>query len=223
MTGSAAPKPPQPRERRFAGDSAGELELEALEHEKDLLRREAGARRERRTAPERLAAAAGITQQVTSLIDGLGLSEGDVAAAYVSRDDEPGTTAALEVMRQAGIDVLLPVLGPSLDRQWGIYTGQRDLAQRAPGRPLEPTVCAGGAEVLVRAALVLVPALAIDGAGVRLGRGGGWYDRVLLHADPEATVAGVVFEDECNHPPLPRAGHDIRVGAVLTPARWWHL
>lgn len=223
MTGSAAPLPSEPGSGHLTGDSADELELEALEHEKDLLRATAKVRRNHRTAHERAAAAAGVARQITDLVESLGLVEGDVIAAYTSREDEPGTMTALASLRKSGIDVLLPVLGPALNRQWGLYTGVADLAQRAPGRPLEPTALTGGPQVLQEARVILVPALAVDDHGIRLGRGGGWYDRVLLHARPDALVAAVVFDDECHHPPLPRAGHDVAVSAVLTPSRWWRL
>lgn len=201
----------------------GELAIEALEHEKDLLRTELESRRSQRTNRSLSMAAAGITRQLTDLVATLGLDVGDTVAAYVSRRAEPGTLVALDVLHDAGLEVLLPVLGPTLDRRWGIFTGASDLAQRAPGRPLEPTAGDDDASALARAKLVLVPALAVDEQGIRLGRGGGWYDRALLHASPRASVVAVVYDEESHHPPLPHAGHDIPVGGVLTPTSWWRL
>ncbi|WP_456600636.1 5-formyltetrahydrofolate cyclo-ligase, partial [Blastococcus sp. SYSU DS0616] len=56
--------------------------------------------------------------------------------------------------------------------------------------------------------------------GTRLGRGGGYYDRALRHARPEAVLVAVVFDDELVDR-LPREPHDVRVTAVVTPSGGW--
>lgn len=64
--------------------------------------------------------------------------------------------------------------------------------------------------------LILVPALALDGAGTRLGKGGGWYDRALLGVN--ATKVGVVYDDEFFPAGyLPIEAHDIALDGVVTP------
>lgn len=75
-----------------------------------------------------------------------------------------------------------------------------------------------GPDALAEADLVLVPALAVDAAGTRLGRGGGWYDRALAHRAPHARVVAVCWPWECVDR-LPREPHDAPVDAALTPAR----
>ena len=66
------------------------------------------------------------------------------------------------------------------------------------------------------AAVVLVPALAVDRHGVRLGRGAGFYDRTLSLADPSAALVAVVRDDELvAH--LPAEPHDVRMTHALTP------
>ena len=196
---------------------------EFLEDLKDELR---GKIREQRKSLDPRAvhdADLGIARQASDLAASLGLSEGDTIAAYVSRRHEPGTSSTLEALRSAGIEILLPVLGPALARGWGRPRGPDDPAPRAPGRPLEPTEIAGSADEIARARLVLVPALAVDDSGLRLGQGGGWYDRALLHADLTSSVIAVVYDDEAHHAPLPRAPHDVPVAGVLTPTAWWRL
>lgn len=79
-------------------------------------------------------------------------------------------------------------------------------------RPSEP------ASVLREADIVLVPALAVDSSGMRLGQGGGWYDRALGHVCPGALIVAAVFDDECVEV-LPCEPHDHRVDAVITPTR----
>lgn len=62
--------------------------------------------------------------------------------------------------------------------------------------------------------LVLVPGLAFDLAGVRLGRGKGFYDR-WLGANPAAKSLGVCFKCQLLEN-LPAEPHDVRVDAILT-------
>ena len=67
--------------------------------------------------------------------------------------------------------------------------------------------------------LVLVPGLAFDAAGGRLGRGGGFYDRLLSTRDPARTrLVGVGFAFQCLGRPLPLAAHDVRLDAICTDA-----
>ncbi|MDR2348614.1 MAG: 5-formyltetrahydrofolate cyclo-ligase, partial [Bifidobacteriaceae bacterium] len=67
--------------------------------------------------------------------------------------------------------------------------------------------------------LVLVPALAVDRSGVRLGQGGGWYDRALPFAQAGALILGVCFDSEVlPRATLPRQAHDRPVHGALTSA-----
>ena len=199
------------------------LAEELIEDRKDDLRGGIKERRSLLDARTLQGHADEIARRVLDLTGSLGLCEGDTVAAYVSRSHEPGMFPTLDILLAAGLEVLVPVLGPSLDRCWGRYTGQDELAQLAPGRPLEPRGQREEADAVGRARLILVPALAIDDDGVRLGLGGGWYDRALLHASADAVVVGVVYDDEAHHDLLPRADHDVPVGGVLTPTSWWRL
>ena len=56
--------------------------------------------------------------------------------------------------------------------------------------------------------------------GVRLGRGGGYYDRALRLARADAVVVALVFDDELVDE-LPAEPHDRRVTAVVTPSGGW--
>ncbi|SFK12835.1 5-formyltetrahydrofolate cyclo-ligase [Amycolatopsis sacchari] len=138
---------------------------------------------------------------------------------YVPFGTEPGSIAWLDVARQAGARVLLPVIPPApgaLD--WAEYTGPQTLS---PGRlrgVLEPAGPCLGPGAVREAGLVLIPALAVDRAGVRLGRGAGYYDRSLGHAAADATLVAVVRDDEFVER-LPAEPHDVRMTAVLTPGR----
>jgi 5-formyltetrahydrofolate cyclo-ligase len=96
--------------------------------------------------------------------------------AYASFGTEPDTTALLDTLVAQGIRVLLPVLLPDSDLDWSVYD-----AELAPGRLglREPVGERLGADAIRTADVVLVPALAVSSSGMRLGRGGGSYDRAL--------------------------------------------
>ncbi len=68
-----------------------------------------------------------------------------------------------------------------------------------------------------RLSLVLVPGLAFDPHGRRLGRGRGYYDRLL--ANVRSVTCGVAFDGQLV-PEVPADAHDVRLNCVLTPTRW---
>ena len=144
----------------------------------------------------------------------------DTVAAYVPVGTEPGTTTMLDALMRRGLRVLLPVArtgddGAPHPLRWGPYRpGALVSAQfglREPGPPWLPP------EALGQAGLVLVPALAVDRNGVRLGRGAGFYDRSLPLADPDAPLIAVIREEELLDE-LPADPHDVPMTHVLTPA-----
>ncbi len=76
----------------------------------------------------------------------------------------------------------------------------------------------GGADVTAEQArlLALVPALAVDTTGTRLGQGGGCYDRVLPALPSSTPVLVLLHPGEHTDAPLPRDPHDVPVRWVLT-------
>ncbi|MEV6779420.1 5-formyltetrahydrofolate cyclo-ligase [Streptomyces syringium] len=139
-------------------------------------------------------------------------------AAYVSVGREPGTRALLEALRARGVCVLLPVLLPDNDLDWGLYRGAGHLVRASRGL-LEPDGERLGPDAVTEADTVLLPGLAVDGRGMRLGRGGGSYDRVLARLERAgATPARVVLlYDEEVVARVPEEPHDHPVHAVVTP------
>ncbi|GAA3058979.1 5-formyltetrahydrofolate cyclo-ligase [Streptomyces olivoverticillatus] len=114
------------------------------------------------------------------------LAEAETVAAYVSVGREPGTRALLDALRARGVRVLLPVLLPDNDLDWGLYRGASHLVRAAKGL-LEPDGERLGPDAVTAADAVLLPGLAVDGRGLRLGRGGGSYDRVLARLERAGT------------------------------------
>jgi len=73
---------------------------------------------------------------------------------------------------------------------------------------------------LNRLDFVLVPGIAFDLHGRRLGRGKGYYDQLL--ADVRGRICGVAFDEQIV-PEIPVEPHDILVNCILTPTRWIEL
>lgn len=138
-------------------------------------------------------------------------------AAYVSVGREPGTGLLLDALRDAGKRVIVPVLEPDNDLDWALYESPDSLARAGRGL-LEPTTDRLGREAVAGADVVIVPGLAVDRTGMRLGRGGGSYDRALGRV-PVGTFTCVVLNDDELLPTVPADAHDRRVTAVVTEER----
>ncbi|MCL7380072.1 5-formyltetrahydrofolate cyclo-ligase [Streptomyces sp. 35G-GA-8] len=146
------------------------------------------------------------------------LARARTVAAYVSVGREPGTRALLDALRARGVRVLLPVLLADNDLDWAEYEGGDRLAPAGRGL-LEPDGTRLGVDAVLDAEVVLLPGLAVDGRGMRLGRGGGSYDRVLgrlARAGAEPALTVLLYENEVVAR-VPEEPHDHPVRAVVTP------
>ncbi len=135
-------------------------------------------------------------------------------AAYVSVGSEPGTGPLLDALVAAGKRVILPVLLPDDDLDWAVHTGPLLPARRGLLEPPGPRL---GLDAVATADVVLTPGLAADGTGMRLGRGGGSYDRVLARV-PVGTFTCVLLHDGELVSRVPAATHDRRVTAAVSPS-----
>jgi 5-formyltetrahydrofolate cyclo-ligase len=86
--------------------------------------------------------------------------------------------------------------------------GVREPAARCPIFPLK------------RLDLALVPGVGFDAAGHRLGRGKGYYDRLL--ADVPGNRCGVAFDEQMTSE-IPTEAHDITLDYIITPTRWLEI
>ncbi|HET9380429.1 MAG TPA: 5-formyltetrahydrofolate cyclo-ligase, partial [Streptomyces sp.] len=169
------------------------------EPDKRTLRREFLAARSRLTADDVRDAAAALAGRALALPE---LAGAGTVAAYVSVGSEPGTLALLDALRARGARVLLPVLLPDDDLDWGEYATRDALARvRREGRMTlrEPAGPRLGPDAVTGADAVLLPGLAVDTRGMRLGRGGGSYDRVLArlaHARADPALVLLLYDAE---------------------------
>jgi 5-formyltetrahydrofolate cyclo-ligase len=175
---------------------------------KGELRQRLLSERARRTDTQREAAGEAIARHVVA-------RWGEVAtvAAYLSVGTEPPTGPLIERLVNAGTRILMPVIcGAELD--WAVY----DPAAGLRAGPLginEPVGDRLGPDSLAAVDLVVVPALAVDATGQRLGRGRGYYDRALVGVT--APVVAVVFDSEVVSR-VPAEPHDRAVDAIVCPA-----
>ena len=112
--------------------------------------------------------------------------------------------------------MILPVLLPDGDLDWAVYGGPADLAAARRGL-LEPTGERLGADAIATADVVLVPGLAVAVDGMRLGRGGGSYDRALGRVPVGTFTCVLLYDDEVGLD-VPVEPHDRPVTHVASPA-----
>jgi 5-formyltetrahydrofolate cyclo-ligase len=138
-------------------------------------------------------------------------------AAYLGTGTEPQTAALVFALWKRGSYVLLPVLLPDNDLDWASYEGPDSLAP-GPRGLLEPTEPRRGVTAISSADLVLVPALAADRRGNRLGRGGGSYDRALTRVGAAVPTVVLLYDGELLDD-VPAGPRDQQVRVAAQPAR----
>jgi 5-formyltetrahydrofolate cyclo-ligase len=151
-----------------------------------------------------------------ALLDLPALQMAGTVAAYYSVGTEPDTRGLVYALWKRGTYVLLPLLLPDGDLNWASYEGPDSLVP-GPRGLAEPGEPPRGADAVARADAVLAPALAVDQAGNRLGRGGGSYDRALARVGPLIPVIALLYDAELlSH--VPAEPHDTPVRAAVRPA-----
>jgi len=175
---------------------------------KAMLRRE--SRRRRNAIPERDARSAAICERVATLS---AYRTARVLHAYLPIRSEVDTRPLLLTALARGTGVVVPVVRPDvneLTHSWVASLAAEDLEVGTFGtlqpRLLQPT------EVGVWD-LVIVPLLAFDRAGYRLGYGKGFYDRLLTSAP--ATTVGLAFAAQ-EAPRIPHEPHDMPLDLIVT-------
>ena len=164
------------------------------------------------------AEAEGIARQVRALASSIGGVT--LPALFVSTPLEPDLSLTLGAFDRALLPILIDEAGaPYRSPRWGLWEAGHALV--TPSRPpAQPCGGAMGAESLTEADLIVIPALAASSDGARLGQGGGWYDRALIHRRPGVPVVAVIFDDEVLDPgEIPTEAHDVPIDMIVTPTR----
>jgi len=147
------------------------------------------------------------------------LNRDEAIAGYAPSASEPGFPGLVTALIGICGTVLLPIArasadGAPLPLQWAQYRGGALVG--APFGLFEPPPPWLPPSALGSVRTVLVPALAVDRHGVRLGRGAGFYDRSLAFRDPAARLIAVVRDEELVDK-LPAEAHDVAMTHALTP------
>ncbi|MFL6163260.1 MAG: 5-formyltetrahydrofolate cyclo-ligase [Jatrophihabitantaceae bacterium] len=179
--------------------------------DKDSLRASVRAARSAMPAEERETARQAIRRAVLRQCRELPLPAGSRIAAYEPLRTEPGSVELLRDLRAAGYQVIVPRTLPDRDLDWLPWTEPAATPAQSLGR-----------DAIGTAALVLVPAFAVDLAGRRLGRGGGSYDRALARVPAGTVTAALIFAGELVER-VPTAAWDQPVTAVVNPTGWLDL
>jgi len=176
----------------------------------------------RRRASERRAGRDGTvddearTARLLGLLEADGLAEpGRVVSCYASMPGEPDTWALIDELSARGVRVLLPVLRRRPD--WAWYAGRDALTPSWHDIP-EPTTPRLGADALGLASAIVVSGLIAAPSGLRVGGGGGWYDRALPRAAASARTFVLLGDDEVVDEVVGE-GWDTPIDVIVTPGR----
>jgi 5-formyltetrahydrofolate cyclo-ligase len=183
-----------------------------LAERKSLLRKELLAARARLSVAERRGAGRALRDMVLDLPE-TGMA--GTIAAYVAVGAEPETNTLVFALWKRGSYVLLPVMTEEKDLDWASYEGPDSLGP-GPHGLLEPTQPVRGPAAITSADLIIVPALAADRRGNRLGRGAGCYDRALARVGPSVPTIALLYDHELLDE-VPAGPLDQRVRAVAQP------
>jgi len=138
---------------------------------------------------------------------------GIVASGFMPLKNEINPLPLLRKLEALGVRLALPVVAdrgkPLIMRQWSfgetLAAGVWGIREPKPDAPeLEPDI-------------LLVPLLAFDRAGYRLGYGGGYYDMTIarLRSLKTITAVGIAFATQ-EVPQIPKTPRDARLDLVLT-------
>lgn len=176
---------------------------------------EVGAARRAREAQQILGHAAPLTALVRTAVDAA--AEAPLVAAYHPTPVEADVMPVARELAALGARLIFPAAaGRRLE--WITWDGRSPFVD-SPGRGFgkEPGGERLGPDALSRALLVLIPAVAVDRSGNRIGHGAGYYDRALAVAGEGTQVVSVVHPDELlEEGTLPHGEHDVPIPAVLT-------
>lgn len=140
--------------------------------------------------------------------------QSQVIASYLSYGDEPDTESLNEGLKGTGKTLLLPKVNPDLSLNWIIWNDDTKFVSEKKSKDFREPV---GQSYLGEIDVMIMPALRVDQSGVRLGQGGGSYDRTLGRLTIQPWKVALLHDEELTSEKLPFEPHDIKVDAVALP------
>ena len=189
---------------------------DTLSPTKDLLRTEAKSRRSALASANPLAGD-DLADAAVSALDAADAwpAHGAVVSGYWPIQSEINPFPLMQMFEERGYDLALPVLNPTADGY------EMRFRRFNLGDPLVPGPFGirepGAVAPEVEPDVLLLPMLGFDAIGVRLGYGGGYFDRVLesLRGQKTVTAYGIAFSAQ-QLAEVPREGHDQRLDGIFT-------
>jgi 5-formyltetrahydrofolate cyclo-ligase len=186
----------------------------AIQAEKKIWRSRLREESARHSDDERLAHSSQICERIASSAIWRASS---AVLFFAPMRDEPNLETLFAAAQRDGKTIALPrhVAGQDVYEAALIRDFERDLVTGNLGVREPAATC--GPLPFKQLDLILVPGLGFNLRGARLGRGKGYYDRIL--ADVTATRCGVAFDWQVIDQ-LPSEPHDQRLDCLATPSRW---
>ncbi len=170
-----------------------DFEEELAAAEKTRLRLEMRETRDALDEETRAAKSAAITERIMSLDQ---YRNAEAIMAYIAFGSEVDPAPAMRVAAGEGKRVMIPDFFGIIELT-GVYAG------RAEATDVD---------------LVLIPGIAFDERGYRLGYGGGWYDRLSTKLREGTKKVGIAFEEQIVRT-IPNEPHDLLLDLVITDSR----
>ena len=183
--------------------------------QREALRREVLARRDRLPAEARRRASRAIAERFWGLAE---LASARTVHISLSVGSEVETGDVVAEARRRGLRVVVPVTLVNERRLLLVeFDGLETLAPGPFGIP-EPRPEGRKVVDLARVDALVIPGVAFDEHGNRLGWGAGFYDRLLERARPDVPIIALAYECQIV-PAVPPEGHDVRVSVIVTEQR----
>jgi 5-formyltetrahydrofolate cyclo-ligase len=177
---------------------------------KPITRRTVLSLRDKMPEPARMAASATIAASVDAVL--AALPAGTIVGLYAPKGTEVDTSELDNRLRARGLRIAYPRIVDG-DRRLAFHEATFEGLEEGHFGLREPSADAPGIEIAAIAAYV-VPGLAFDTSGGRVGWGRGYYDATLAHA-PDALRIGVAFDCQVVES-VPRDAHDALLHYVIT-------
>lgn len=171
------------------------------------------ARRARVSADERAAASQTVAKQLLARPE---CARASRLGCFLSLPQEIDTAGFIDACQAAGREICVPARNPStglyefvrLEPRAGLATGPHGVREPAVRRVVQASSLS----------FIVVPGLAFDRCGGRVGFGKGCYDRLLSGCSPDCIKAGVGYTWQVVDEPLPLTVADVRMDLVVTDA-----